>query len=145
MKQYDPAGVWERVQSTAASDSQSLGGLMDALWLETRVFQHLSGKLPPTQAAIARELSRSNYRQLSCLKGMDILTSGAKPDIQTLPVPNDPPELHLRRSYAQTLRLRGDYEARRNDAAYGYLFRALAQQAQTNCQRILELLGAIVK
>ena len=79
MSQYDPTGVWERVQSAPAADIQNLGNPMETLYLEARIFQQLTQKLPTPMAAIARELSRQASRHLRCLKGMHILIAGTAP------------------------------------------------------------------
>ena len=145
MQQYDPAGVWERVQSAPAADPQNLSGLTETLHLETRLFQQLTRKLPAHQAAYARELSRRASRHLACLKGMHILISGTAPAIRALPVPGDPPDVLLRQSYGRILRLRTEYETRRSDPVYGSVFRVLATDLPEQSRTVLELLGMITK
>ena len=145
MKQYDPAGVLERVQSAPAADPQNLSGLMETLHLETRLFQQLTRKLPTHLAAYARELSRRANRHLACLKGMHILIAGAAPNVRILPVPGDPPDILLRQYYGRLLRLRTEYEARRSDPVYGPVFRALAADLPEQSRTVLELLGMLTK
>ena len=145
MEHYDPNRVWERVQSAPAADFQNLGNLMEALHLQSRIFQQLTRKLPQPQAAIAREVNQGVNRQLSCLKGMHILVTGTAPTIRPASLPTDPADLLLRQCYAQTMRLRAEYESRRNDPAYGSVFRSLANDLPQQSRSILELLGALVK
>ncbi len=145
MSQYDPTRVWERVQSAPAADIQNLGNAMETLYLEARIFQQLTQKLPAPMAVIARDLSRQASRHLRCLKGMHILIAGTAPAVRALPIPADPADLLLRQCYGQTLRLRTEYETRRNDPAYGHVFRALANDLPEQSRNILELLGALVK
>ena len=145
MKQYDPNRVWERVQNTSVPDTQSMEPLMGILAWKVQVLRHLSGKLPAPQAAEARTLSRRFQQQLACLKGMQILISGTAPTIRPEAIPRDPPDLLLRQCYAQALRLRTEYEARRSDPAYGHIFRALANDLPEQSRSILELLGTLAK
>ena len=144
MEHYDSNRVWERVQSAPAVDFQNLGNLMEGLHLQIRIFQQLSRKLPPI-AAITRELSRNANRQLNCLKGMHTLISGSAPSVRILPVSGDPPDLLLRQCYAQTMRLRAEYESRRNDPAYGHIFRTLSNDSLVQSRNILEILGSLTK
>ena len=141
MRQYDPKGVWDRVQSAPAPEPQSPEPIMEILAWESRVLQHLSKKLPPPQAAEAREQSHRFRQQLACLRGMQALISGTPPRIPTGTVPPDPPDLLLRQCYAQTLRLQTEYEARRGDPAYGHIFRLLAHRLPEQSGKLLELLG----
>lgn len=145
MEHYDSNRVWERVQSAPAADFQNLGTLMEGLHLQIRIFQQLSKKLPPPIAAITRELSRNASRQLNCLKGMQILIAGNASAVRILPVSGDPPDLLLRQCYAQTIRLRTEYESRRNDPAYGHIFRTLSNDSLEQSRNILEILGSLAK
>ena len=145
MKQYDPNRVWERVQSPPVPDSQSLEPLVRILWQQTRIFQQLTKKLPLPQAAVARELQKQFQQQLTCLKGMLILISGAPSPNPPSPASGDPPELLLRQAYAQSLRLRTEYEARRSDAAYGHIFRLFSNRLPEQAADILMLLGTMAK
>ena len=145
MQHYDPNCVWERVQSAPAADCQNLGSLMESLNLQIRTFQQMARKLPPSTAATVRELSRNANRQLNCLKGMHILIAGTTPTVPILPVAADPTDLLLRQSYARIMRLRTEYESRRNDPAYGHVFRAFTNDLSQQSQSILELLGSLTK
>ena len=145
MEHYDPKRVWDRVQSPPAADFQNLGNLLESLQMQMQIFQQLSKKLPPPMAAIARESRQQAGRQLNCLKGMHILVTGTAPVVRTLPVPSDPVDLLLRQCYAQIMRLRTEYDARRNDPAYGHIFRTLANDLTGQSRSLLELLGALVK
>ena len=143
MKQYDPNRVWERVQSPPGPDSQSLEPLIGILAPQLRALHQLTRKLPVPQATMARELYRQLQRHLACLKGMQVLISGTPPKLPPGPAPTDPPDLLLRQCYAQTLRLRTEYEARRSDPAYGHIFRLLSNEIPEQSCRILELLGML--
>ena len=143
MKPYDTNRVWERVQSPPAPDSQSAEPLMGLLVQQIRCLHQLTRKLPLPQASVARELHRQFQQQLACLRGMQVLISGTPPRIPPGPAPTDPPDLLLRQCYAQTLRLRTEYEAKRSDPAYGHIFRQLSNQLPEQSSRILELLGLL--
>lgn len=141
MNQYDAERVWERVKGEAGGPAaEPLAALLAG---EIRVFQQLGKKLPAAQALQARQLSLRFQQQLACLRGMQVLIAGALPRPRQPQVSQDPPDLLLRQSYAQSLRLRTEYEARRGDPVYGPVFRLLASQMPEISAGILSLLGSL--
>ena len=150
MKNYDPktaARVWDRVQGAAAppADAQVILGLIAEEMLDAASYLRLSRKLPPPQAAIARQLSQQEQSHISCLKGVYTLITGSKAIVSAPTVSDDLPEIVLRRCYGREMRCLSQYESRMGDPQYGHIFRTLARQEQEHCHRILELLGALAK
>ena len=150
MKNYDPktaARGWDRVQGAAVptGDAQSVLNLIAEEMLDAAAYQKLSRRLPPPQAAIARQLSQQEQAHVSCLKGVYTLITGSKAMVPPPPVSDDPPDIVLRRCYGREMRCLSQYEARVGDPQYGHIFRRLAAQEQEHCHKILELLGTVTK
>ena len=150
MKNYDPktaARVWDRVQGAAVptGDAQSVLNLIAEEMLDAAAYLKLSRRLPPPQAAIARQLSQQEQAHVSCLKGVYTLITGSKAMVPPPPVSDDPPDIVLRRCYGREMRCLSQYEARMGDPQYGHIFRRLATQEQEHCHKILELLGTVTK
>ena len=150
MKNYDPktaARVWDRVQNTVvpSGDAQTVLNLIAEEMLDAAAYQRLSRRLPPPQAAIARQLSQQEHAHVSCLKGIYTMITGQKPLVPPPAVTDDPPEIVLRRCYGREMRCLSQYEARMGDPQYGHIFRRLAVQEQEHCHKLLEILGALAK
>ena len=147
MKQYDPNKVWDRVKNAAVpvGDSQLILNLITEEALDARTYGQLAKRLPPPQAAIARQLSQQEQAHIACLKGIYTMITGRNAILAPQKVTDDPPEIVLRRCYGREMRTLTQYEARQNDPQYGHIFRALAHQEQEHCHRILEILGALAK
>lgn len=150
MQNYDPktaARVWDRVQNTAlpAGDAQTILNLLAEEMLDAAAYQRLSRRLPPSLAAIARQLSQQEQSHISCLRGVYTLITGSKAMVPPPTVPDDPPEIVLRRCYGREMRCLSQYESRMGDPQYGHIFRSLARQEQEHCRRILEILGNLPK
>ena len=150
MKPYDPntaAKVWDRVRSTpaATADAQAVLELIAQEILDAATYSRLAQRLPPPQAAIARQIARQEQSHISCLKGVYTLITGQKPMVPKPAVTDDPPDILLRRCYGREMRCLSQYEARQTDPQYGHIFRTLARQEQEHCHRILEILGTLAK
>ena len=150
MKSYDPhaaARVWDRVHNTTppAGDAQTILNLIAEEMLDSAAYARLAKRLPPSQAAIARQIALQEQSHIACLKGIYTLITGRKAIVPPPTVTDDPPEIVLRRCYGREMRCLAQYEARQTDAQYGHIFRKLAQQEQEHCHRILEILGALAK
>ena len=150
MKSYDPktaARVWDRVQNTVvpAGDAQTVLNLIAEEMLDAAAYQRLAKRLPPPQAAIARQISMQEQSHISCLKGIYTLITGQKPLVPPPTVTDDPPDIVLRRCYGREMRCLSQYESRMGDPQYGHIFRGLARQEQEHCHRILEILGTLSK
>ena len=150
MKPYDPntaAKVWDRVRSTPAAiaDAQAVLELIAQEMLDAATYSRLAQRLPPPQAAIARQIARQEQSHISCLKGVYTLITGQKPMVPKPAVTDDPPDILLRRCYGREMRCLSQYEARQTDPQYGHIFLTLARQEQEHCHRILEILGTLAK
>lgn len=150
MKQYDAntaARVWDRVQNTAVpvGDSQVILNLIAEEMLDSATYMRLVKRLPPPQAAIARQIAQQEQAHISCLKGIYTLITGRKAIVPPPTVSDDPPEIVLRRCYGREMRCLAQYESRQGDPQYGHIFRKLTLQEQEHCHRILEILGVISK
>ena len=113
--------------------------------LDAATYSRLAQRLPPPQAAIARQIARQEQSHISCLKGVYTLITGQKPMVPKPAVTDDPPDILLRRCYGREMRCLSQYEARQTDPQYGHIFRTLARQEQEHCHRILEILGTLSK
>lgn len=150
MKPYDPkaaARVWDRVQNSAppTGDAQTILNLIAEEMLDAASYQRLARRLPPPQAAIARQLFQQEQSHISCLKGIYTLITGDKPMVPPPTASDDPPEIMLRRCYGREMRCLSQYESRTGDPQYGHIFRTLARQEQAHCHKILEILGTLSK
>jgi len=105
----------------------------------------LSKKLPPHQAAVARQMAQQEQSHAACLKGIYTMITGRKPIVPPPVLSDDPPDIILRRCYGREMRCLAQYEARQNDVQYGHVFRSLARQEQEHCHRILEIFGVLAK
>ena len=150
MPQYDPKSaekIWNRVQSTAfpQGDAQTVLTLIAEEMQDALAYNRLAKRLPPPQAAVARQIAQQEQSHISCLKGIYTLITGRKAIVPPPVSPDDPPEIVLRRCYGREMRCLAQYEARMSDPQYGYIFRKLAQQEQEHCRHILEILGTLAK
>ena len=141
------AMVWDRVQNAAVptGDAPAILNLIEEELVDAAAYLRLARKLPPPQAAIARQLAQQEQSHAVCLKGIYTLITGRKAMVPQPALSDDPPEVVLRRCYGREMRCLAQYEARQTDAQYGHVFRSLARQEQEHCHRILEILGALAK
>ena len=150
MKPYDPkaaAKVWDRVQNTTPpnGDAQTVLNLIAEEMVDAASYQRLTRRLPPPQAAIARQIYQQEQSHISCLRGIYTLITGERALVPPPAVADDPPEILLRRCYGREMRCLSQYESRLGDPQYGHIFRNLARQEQEHCHKILEILGVLGK
>ena len=148
MKQYDPKTakmVWDRVQNAAvpAPDAPAILNLIEEELIDAAAYLRLSKKLPPAQAAIARQLSQQEQSHAGCLRGIYTLITGRKAIVPQQVISDDPPEIVLRRCYGREMRCLAQYESRANHPEYGQIFARMAQQEREHCRLLLELLGSL--
>ena len=108
------AMVWDRVQNTAvpAGDAPAILNLIEEELMDAAAYLRLARKLPPSQAAIARQLSQQEQAHAVCLKGIYTLITGRKAMVPQPMLSDDPPEVVLRRCYGREMRCLAQYEAR---------------------------------
>ena len=149
MKDVHPnaAQVWDRVRGAAipAPDAQAVLTLIAEELADAAAYQQLARRLPPAQANAARQMAQQEQAHATCLRGVYRLITGQKPLIPPVRVPDDGPEIVLRRCYGREMRCLSHYEARQGDPQYGHIFQTLARQEKEHCHRILEILGAVSK
>jgi rubrerythrin len=150
MKPYDPKtaiSVWDRVKSaeSSAGDAPAILNLIEEELADAATYLRLAKKLPPPQAAIARQLSQQEQSHAVCLKGIYSLITGRKALVPQPVISDDPPEIVLRRCYGREMRCLAQYEARVNDPEYGPVFARLAAQEREHCMAVLELIGRLKK
>ena len=141
------AMVWDRVQNAAvpAGDAPAILNLIEEELVDAAAYQRLARKLPPQQAAIAKQLSQQELSHAVCRKGVYTLITGRTAMVPQPTLSDDPPEIVLRRCYGREMRCLAQYEARQTDPQYGHVFRSLSRQEQEHCHKILEILGVLAK
>ena len=150
MEKYDAAKatrVWQRVQSSPVG-SEPLTGLPALIAEELQdaaVYQQLARRVGSKDAPLLRRLYEENLAHADCLKGIYNLVTGEKTSHRIPPVPQESPEMSLRRCYGREMRCLAQYEARSSDPEYGPVFSRLAAQEQEHCRIVLELLGRLQK
>ena len=149
MKNIDPktaARVWERVQAPASTaDAAAIQVLLTEEIQDSLIYARLAKRLPPAQAAIARQMAQQEQTHITCLKGIYAMITGSTPRFSATAPADDPIPIVLRRCYGREMRCLAQYEARGTDPQYGHIFRKLAHQEQEHCQKLLELLGTLTK
>lgn len=146
METIDPAKaarVWQKVQANIPQPNreQGLPELLTQQWNDAATYLQLSRHFQGRQNALLRRLFEEEQAQTACLKGIYTLLTGNRPKIAATPVPQEPPELILRKCYGREMRCLAQYEQRSSDPEYGPVFARLAIQKRDHCRMVLELLG----
>ena len=146
----DDKGIAEIVEDYKDGLILYLNGYVNNIFIaeeltDSAAYLRLARKLPPPQAAVARQMAQQEQSHATCLKGMYALITGHKAIVPPPTVSDDPPDIVLRRCYGREMRSLTQYESRQSDPQYGHVFRSLAQDEQAHCHRILEILGALTK
>lgn len=140
------ARVWERVQAPpSTADAAAIQALLAEEVQDSLIYTRLAKRLPPAQAAVARQMAQQEQTHITCLKGIYAMITGSTPKVSAVPPTDDPVPIVLRRCYGRKMRCLAQYEARGSDPQYGHIFRKLARQEQEHCQKLLELLGTLAK
>ena len=150
METIDPAKaarVWQRVQSTNLPENREQGllELIAQEWTDATTYLQLSRRLQGTEGAKLRRMYEQEQSHAACLKGIYTLLTGKRPNIRTLPPPQEPPEQTLRRCYGREMQCLASYEKRSSDPEYGSVFARLAEQERDHLRMLLELLGSLKK
>ena len=150
MEKYDAAKatrVWQRVQGNQAGTEPLTGipALIAEELQDAAVYQQLAHRMGPKAALLLRRLYEEDQAHAACLKGIHNLVTGEKTSHRIPPVPQESPEMSLRRCYGREMRCQAQYEARSSDPEYGPVFSRLAAQEQEHCRIVLELLGRLQK
>lgn len=126
----DASRVWQRVHPPEHQENQTLQMLLLQLSQDLTFLRQLSKGNDQT---LLQEYSRQQH----CLKGILLLTGGHLPRNIT----GSPKDHSLKRCYDHALQRLAAYQLRSSDPVYGPVFRSLAQQTESHCRLITELLG----
>lgn len=143
--QEKAARVWQRVRqdpSPAPAETELLG-LIAQERADAATYLQLSRRFQGKESAALRQMAQQEQAHSACLKGIYTLLTGAPPVLER---PTPPPEdtaSALRRCYGAEMRSLAAYEKRTNDPQYGPVFTRLAQQEQSHCHTLLELIGKV--
>ncbi len=132
MNQYDPAlaqRVWQRVQGDASGSCAELLPLITGELTNAELYR--KGNYPA--------LYRQARRTAACLQGVYRLMAGAPAHVTALP--EKPSAAALFRCYSRCLSGLAFYRRHTDDPEYGAAFSQLAQQTQTQCGLLLEVIG----
>ena len=145
MQNYDPkvaARVWERVQqpAPAAEDAATLLMLITETLQDVALYQRLARKLP-SHAQALRQMAMQLQKNADCLKGIYQLRTGDRAKVSPAPPKDRPVSPMLQKCYAQGMGRIARYESRIADPQHGPIYRQLAEEEQSRCQRLLEILG----
>lgn len=148
MEGYDPekaAKVWQRVTGERAGifDAHSLLSMITEEWADAAAYQQLARRFHGKEAAALQALAQQAQSHAACLKGIYTLATDTYPELRTAPAPQEAPEHTLRKCYGRTLHRVSRYEELKNHPEYGRIFAQIAQQEQTHCRMLLELLGSL--
>lgn len=145
MEKFDPARerrVWQRVNAQQPQ-REDLRPLVLLAQEAAGDFRFLAGQLKGPAAEQAKRLYEGAQETVACLKGMELLRSGANRRQQPLPQSQGNVRRVLERSYHRARKLAGEYTARSGDSECGMVFMALAQREQDNAMRLAALLGKL--
>ena len=136
------ARVWQRVQS--APSSSPVQGIPE--WIvrereDAMLYLHLSRHFRGRDSALLHQMYEQEQTHWACLKGIYKLSNHTLPEVRVGPIPQESPELLLRRCYGREMRCLAAYEARSGHPEYGSVFAKMALQEQEHCRSILEILG----
>ena len=134
--------VWQRVQTP--SPPTAVQGMPE--WIarereDAMLYLHLSRQFRGRDSNILYQMYEQEQAHAACLKGIYKLTNHTLPEVRVAALPQEPPELLLRKCYGREMRCLAAYEARAGHPEYGAVFSKLAQQEQEHCRSILEILG----
>ncbi len=150
METYDPAKadrVWQRVQGIRQPE-QSAHQLLAQIqeeWVDAAIYLQLSRVLRGSASLTLRQMFQQEQAHAACLKGIYTLITGNHPHVQAPAVPQERPEVLLRRCYGREMHCLVRYESLSSDPEYGKVYSRLAQQEQEHCRKILEILGSLQK
>ncbi len=146
MQSYDnqmAQRVWQRVRGNEVPehDAAALAVMIAGEWADATTYLHLSRKFQNREAAMLRQLFEQEQSHCACLKGIYTLLTSQRISTQTVPAPQEPVEVTLRRCYGREMQCLAQYEQWASHREYGIVFSRLAQQEQEHCRILLELLG----
>lgn len=136
--------VWQRVQG--APTPSPVQGMPE--WIarereDAMLYLHLSRQFRGRDSHLLYQMYEQEQIHAACLKGIYKLSNQTLPEVRIGPMPQESPELLLRKCYGREMRCLAAYEARSGHPEYGTVFAKMAQQEQEHCRSILEILGRL--
>lgn len=136
--------VWQRVRSqTPVAQSRQLQSLIRESAELAALYGRLANCLTGGSRELARQLRQTELSTLHCLRGIGFLSHRGGETVKVWDPGRCDPGKTLETCYHRTRRCAGEYTARSLDGEYGEVFRTLAQQCNSQCARIAQLLGRI--
>lgn len=137
MEKYDSRmarRVWERVW--AEPEGEISGHLMMGEAQTLADYTKLQRRFPEM-----KPLAEDIRRHIACLRGIRFLKEGSRPDLVSAKAKEEPADTALRRCYAHSLKIAGEYAALAEDPEFGCIYSQLTATKRRHCRILLELLG----
>lgn len=137
--------VWQRVRTPSPSfANMELQKLIRESAELAAVYSRIQNSLTGCSRELARQLRQTELSTLHCLRGVGILRHRGGEMVKVWGPERQDIRKLLESCYHRTHRCAAEYTARSLDAEFGEVFRTLAQQCNSQCARIAQLLGRIV-
>ena len=134
--------VWQRVQAQSPlSSNMELQKLMRESAELAAIYARLQNSLTGCSRELARQLRQTELSTLHCLRGIGILRHRGGEMVKVWDPERQDIRKLLENCYHRTRRCAAEYTARSLDTEFGEVFRTLAQQCNSQCARIAQLLG----
>lgn len=134
--------VWQRVHAQPNPPRELQGLIRESAELAA-IYGRLQNTLTGCSRELARQLRQTELSTLHCLRGIGILSHRSTEAVKVWEPGRSEPGKLLEQCYHRTRRCAMEYTARSLDAEYGEVFRTLAQQSNSQCARIAQLLGRV--
>lgn len=136
--------VWQRVHSQSpSSELRELQKLIRESSELAAIYRRLQNSFSGCSRELARQLWQTEMSTLHCLRGIGILSRRGGEAVKVWEPGRTEPGKLLEQCYHRTRRCATEYTARSLDPEYGEVFRTLAQQCNSQCARIAQLLGRV--
>lgn len=138
--------VWQRVQGTEGVPQDPGCNLQELVAREVEdgaMYLQLSRRFQGKDSILLRQMAEQEQSHAAILKGICALTTGNRPGTSSVPPQTGSVEVLLRRCYGREMQSLAEYERRAEDPQYGGVFRKMAEQEQSHCRILLELLGRL--
>lgn len=136
--------VWQRVHAPpTGSGPRDLQQLIRESSELTAIYTRLQSSLTGCSRELTRQLRQTELSTLHCLQGIGILSHRSGETVKVWEPGRAEPGKLLEQCYHRTRRCATEYTARSLDPEYGEVFRTLAQQCNSQCARIAQLLGRL--
>ncbi len=136
--------IWQRVaQRPEVPQGESLRSLLLASLELAGIYRYLTQTLTGKSRERARQLLDGELRNISCLKGIAIL-SGRREEVLKIWNPGRESAFKLlEKCYHRTRRCLVEYMSRTAEGEFGTVFQKMADREAHHCGWIAELLGSL--